>query len=149
MVAYQLLSDKPEVWFFGIMSNMTERGVAMRNWSTYDTNTMKIVRYLSVKLPQNTLDLTKPFNIASYALLTMMVAQVVGLEVGDFVHTLGDAHLYNNHLEQVEEQLSRTPYPLPTMKLNPEITDIFDFTFDDFELLDYQAHPHIKAPISI
>jgi thymidylate synthase len=79
----------------------------------------------------------------------MMVAQVVGLEVGDFVHTLGDAHLYNNHLEQVDEQLSRTPYALPTMKLNPAIKDIFDFTFEDFELVDYQAHPHIKAPISI
>jgi thymidylate synthase len=106
---------------------------------------------LSCQLYQRSADifLGVPFNIASYALLTMMVAQVVGLEVGDFVHTLGDAHLYNNHLEQVEEQLSRTPYPLPTMKLNPEITDIFDFTFDDFELLDYQAHPHIKAPISI
>jgi len=106
---------------------------------------------LSCQLYQRSADifLGVPFNIASYALLTMMVAQVVGLEPGDFVHTLGDAHLYNNHLEQVEEQLSRTPYALPTMKLNPQIRDIFDFTFDDFELLDYQAHPHIKAPISI
>lgn len=106
---------------------------------------------LSCQLYQRSADifLGVPFNIASYALLTMMVAQVVGLESGDFVHTLGDAHLYNNHLEQVDEQLSRTPYPLPTMKLNPEIRDIFDFSFDDFELLDYQAHPHIKAPISI
>jgi thymidylate synthase len=106
---------------------------------------------LSCQLYQRSADifLGVPFNIASYALLTMMVAQVVGLEPGDFVHTLGDAHLYNNHLEQVDEQLSRKPYPLPTMKLNPEISDIFDFTFDDFELLDYQAHPHIKAPISI
>jgi thymidylate synthase len=106
---------------------------------------------LSCQLYQRSADifLGVPFNIASYALLTMMVAQVVGLEPGDFVHTLGDAHLYNNHLEQVDEQLSRTPYPLPTMKLNQQVTDIFDFTFNDFELLDYQAHPHIKAPISI
>jgi len=106
---------------------------------------------LSCQLYQRSADifLGVPFNIASYALLTMMVAQVVGLQAGDFVHTLGDAHLYNNHLQQVDEQLSRTPYPLPTMKLNPEVRDIFDFTFDDFELLDYQAHPHIKAPISI
>ncbi|HEY9200939.1 MAG TPA: thymidylate synthase [Gammaproteobacteria bacterium] len=106
---------------------------------------------LSCQLYQRSADifLGVPFNIASYALLTMMVAQVVGLEPGDFVHTLGDAHLYNNHLQQVDEQLSRTPYPLPTMKLNPQVRDIFDFTFDDFELLDYQAHPHIKAPISI
>lgn len=106
---------------------------------------------LSCQLYQRSADifLGVPFNIASYALLTMMVAQVVGLEPGDFVHTLGDAHLYNNHLEQVDEQLSRTPYPLPTIKLNPQIRDIFDFTFDDFELFDYQAHPHIKAPISI
>lgn len=106
---------------------------------------------LSCQLYQRSADifLGVPFNIASYALLTMMVAQVVGLQAGDFVHTLGDAHLYNNHLQQVDEQLSRTPYPLPTMKLNPEVRDIFDFTFDDFELIDYQAHPHIKAPISI
>lgn len=106
---------------------------------------------LSCQLYQRSADifLGVPFNIASYALLTMMVAQVVGLEPGDFVHTLGDAHLYSNHLEQVDEQLSRTPYSLPTIKLNPQIRDIFDFTFDDFELFDYQAHPHIKAPISI
>ncbi len=106
---------------------------------------------LSCQLYQRSADifLGVPFNIASYALLTMMVAQVVGLEPGDFVHTLGDAHLYNNHLEQVDEQLSRTPYALPTIKLNPEISDIFDFSYEDFELLDYQAHPHIKAPISI
>jgi thymidylate synthase len=90
-----------------------------------------------------------PFNIASYALLTMMVAQVAGLAPGDFVHTLGDAHLYLNHLEQADEQLTRTPKPLPTMRLNPEVTDLFAFRYEDFELEGYQAHPHIKAPIAV
>lgn len=94
-------------------------------------------------------NVTKPFNIASYALLTMMIAQVCDLEVGDFIHTFGDAHLYLNHLEQVDEQLSRKPFPKPTMKINSEVKDIFDFKFDDFELVDYQAHPHIKAPVAI
>ena len=90
-----------------------------------------------------------PFNIASYALLTMMVAQVTGLKAGDFVHTLGDAHLYMNHLSQADEQLTRDPRPLPTMWINPEVTDLFAFTFDDFELKDYDPHPHIKAPIAV
>ncbi len=90
-----------------------------------------------------------PFNIASYALLTMMVAQVCDLTPGDFVHTFGDAHLYSNHLDQVKEQLSRTPHPLPQMKLNPAIKDIFGFRFEDFELVNYVAHPAIKAPIAI
>ena len=94
-------------------------------------------------------DVTKPFNIASYALLTMMVAQVCGLEVGDFVHTFGDAHLYSNHAEQVEIQLAREPLPLPTMKLNPAVKSIFDFTYDDFELTGYECHPGIRAPIAI
>lgn len=79
----------------------------------------------------------------------MMMAQVCGLEAGDFVHTLGDAHLYSNHLEQTELQLSREPYPLPTMKINPEIKDIFDFTFDDFELVGYESHPHIKGVVAV
>ena len=106
---------------------------------------------LSCQLYQRSADifLGVPFNIASYALLTMMVAQVVGLKPGDFVHTLGDAHLYNNHLVQVDEQLGRQPYGLPKMKLNTGINNIFDFKFEDFELSDYEAHPHIKAPISI
>jgi len=90
-----------------------------------------------------------PFNIASYALLTMMVAQVCDFELGDFIHTFGDAHLYSNHLEQANEQLSREPFPLPVMKLNPVIKSIFDFQIDDFELVDYQSHPHIKAPVAI
>ncbi|MCC5880671.1 MAG: thymidylate synthase [Idiomarina sp.] len=106
---------------------------------------------LSCQLYQRSADifLGVPFNIASYALLTLMIAQVCGLEPGDFVHTFGDAHLYSNHFEQAKEQLSRTPYSLPTMRINPEVKDLFAFTFDDFELLDYQAHPHIKAPIAV
>ena len=106
---------------------------------------------LSCQLYQRSADifLGVPFNIASYALLTMMVAQVTGLKPGDFVHTLGDAHLYNNHLEQARLQTTRQPYPLPQMKLNPEVTSIFDFQYEDFELAGYQAHPHIKAEISV
>ncbi|MEY3565402.1 MAG: hypothetical protein RJA23_1572, partial [Bacteroidota bacterium] len=90
-----------------------------------------------------------PFNIASYALFTMMVAQVCDLEPGDFVHTFGDAHLYLNHLEQTELQLSRECRPLPTMKINPAVKDIFAFTYEDFELQNYDPHPHIKAPVAI
>jgi thymidylate synthase len=106
---------------------------------------------LSCQLYQRSGDifLGVPFNIASYALLTMMVAQVCDLEVGDFVHTLGDAHLYLNHLEQADLQLSRTPFPRPTMRVNTEIKDIFAFSYDDFTLDNYQAHPHIKAPVAI
>jgi thymidylate synthase len=106
---------------------------------------------LSCQLYQRSADifLGVPFNIASYALLTMMIAQVTGLEPGEFVHTFGDAHLYLNHLEQTQEQLRREPYPLPTMRINPEVKSIFDFKYDDFELVDYQFHPHIKAPVAI
>ena len=106
---------------------------------------------LSCQLYQRSADifLGVPFNIASYALLTMMIAQVCDLDVGDFVHTLGDAHLYSNHMEQTDLQLSREPYPLPTMKINPEIKSIFDFTIDDFELVGYQAHEHIKGVVAV
>lgn len=106
---------------------------------------------LSCQLYQRSADifLGVPFNIASYALLTMMVAQVCDLTPGDFVHTFGDAHLYSNHMDQVNEQLSRTPHPLPQMKLNPAIKDIFGFSIEDFELVNYLAHPAIKAPIAI
>lgn len=106
---------------------------------------------LSCQLYQRSADvfLGVPFNIASYALLTMMVAQVCGLAYGDFVHSFGDVHLYNNHIEQARLQLSRTPYDLPTMKMNPEVKDIFGFQFEDFTLENYQSHPHIKAPVAV
>lgn len=106
---------------------------------------------LSCQLYQRSADvfLGVPFNIASYALLTMMVAQVCGLGLGDFVHTFGDAHLYLNHLEQAKLQLTRKPYHLPVMKINPVVNSIFDFSYDDFELENYEAHPHIKAEISV
>ncbi len=106
---------------------------------------------LSCQLYQRSADifLGLPFNIASYSLLTMMVAQVTGLQPGEFVHTLGDAHLYLNHLEQADLQLSREPYPLPQMKINPEVSSIFDFKYEDFELINYQCHPRIPAPIAV
>ncbi|MDE6307698.1 MAG: thymidylate synthase, partial [Bacteroidales bacterium] len=90
-----------------------------------------------------------PFNIASYTLLTAMVAQVCGLKPGTFVHTLGDAHLYSNHLEQARLQLTRTPFPLPTLELNPDVRNLDDFTYEDIRILNYQAHPHIKADVAV
>jgi thymidylate synthase len=106
---------------------------------------------LSCQLYQRSADifLGVPFNIASYALLLQMMAQVTGLEAGDFVHTFGDAHLYLNHLEQADLQLSRIPHKLPQMYINPDVKDLFAFTFDDFELQDYDPHPHIKAPVAV
>ena len=106
---------------------------------------------LSLQLYQRSADifLGVPFNIASYALLLQMMAQVTGLKAGDFVHTLGDAHIYNNHLEQVKLQLSREPRPLPHMTLNPEVKSIFDFQYEDFQLTDYNPHPHIKGEVSV
>jgi thymidylate synthase len=106
---------------------------------------------LSCQLYQRSADtfLGVPFNIASYALFTMMLAQVCGYELGDFVHTFGDAHIYSNHMEQVELQLSREPKELPTMKINPEVKDIFSFTIEDFELINYDPHPHIKGAVAV
>ena len=106
---------------------------------------------LSCQLYQRSADtfLGVPFNIASYALFTMMIAQVCDLEPGEFVHTFGDVHLYNNHIEQAQLQLQRTPKKLPTMKINPNIKNIFDFTYEDFELVNYDPHPHIKAEVSL
>ncbi|HMP06028.1 MAG TPA: thymidylate synthase, partial [Lacipirellulaceae bacterium] len=106
---------------------------------------------LSCQLYQRSADvfLGVPFNIASYALLTMMTAQAAGLQPGEFIHTLGDAHLYDNHLEQAALQLTRQPRPLPTMRLNPAITDLLAFRFEDFMLENYDPHPHIKAPVAV
>ncbi len=106
---------------------------------------------LSCQLYQRSADvfLGVPFNIASYAILTLMIAQVTGLQPGDFVHTFGDAHLYSNHMDQVEEQLAREPYPLPTLAINPNVDDLFDFVYDDFELLEYQCHGPISAPVAV
>jgi len=108
-------------------------------------------RRLSCQLYQRSADvfLGVPFNIASYALLTMMIAQVCDLEPGDFVHSFGDVHLYNNHFEQAELQLSRTPFSLPQMKINPDVKDIYSFRFEDFELVNYQSHPGIKAAVAV
>jgi len=106
---------------------------------------------LSCQLYQRSADifLGVPFNIGSYALLTMMMAQVCGYEAGEFIHTFGDAHIYNDHVEQLELQLSREPKKLPTMRLNPEVKNLFNFTYDDFELIDYDHHPHIKGKVSV
>ncbi|MGM0580815.1 MAG: thymidylate synthase [Bacteroidota bacterium] len=146
-----------------IKNNPNSRRIMVSAWNVADVPNMALPPChalfqfyvadgkLSCQLYQRSADvfLGVPFNIASYALLTMMVAQVCDLEPGDFIHTLGDAHLYSNHLEQTELQLSREPYALPKMKINPEVKNIFDFKFEDFELVDYQYHPHIKAPVAV
>lgn len=106
---------------------------------------------LSCQLYQRSADvfLGVPFNIASYSLLTLMVAQVTGLQPGDFIHTFGDVHIYSNHVEQVKLQLTRKPFPLPQMKINPDVKDIFGFRYEDFELVNYQSHPHIKGDVAV
>jgi thymidylate synthase len=146
-----------------IKSNPDSRRLIVSAWNVTDLPGMALMPChtlfqfyvangkLSCQLYQRSADvfLGVPFNIASYALLTMMIAQVCDLEAGEFIHTFGDVHIYNNHMEQVKLQLSRTPYPLPKMKLNPAIKSIFDFKFEDFRLENYQSHPAIKAPVAV
>jgi thymidylate synthase len=151
----QLISD--------IKTNPTSRRLIVSAWNVGDLDKMNLPPChllfqfyvndgkLSCQLYQRSADifLGVPFNIASYALLTMMVAQVTGLKPGDFVHTFGDAHIYNNHFDQVNLQISRTPFPLPQMEINPDVKSIFGFKYDDFCLVNYQCHPHIKGDVSI
>jgi thymidylate synthase len=146
-----------------IRTNPDSRRLIVSAWNVGDLDRMALApchslfqfyvaeERLSCQLYQRSADLFLgvPFNIASYALLTLMIAQVTGLEPGEFVHTFGDAHLYLNHLDQVEEQLSRTPRARPTMRLNPAVDSIFDFRYEDFELLDYDPHPRISAPVAV
>lgn len=146
-----------------IKNNPDSRRIIVSSWNVADLKNMKLPPChaffqfyvadgkLSLQLYQRSADifLGVPFNIASYALLLKMMAQVTGLEEGDFIHTFGDAHIYLNHLDQVNLQLSREPRPLPTMKMNPDVKDIFDFRFEDFELTDYDPHPHIKGAVSV
>ena len=146
-----------------IKTNPTSRRLIVSAWNIGDLDKMNLPPChllfqfyvndgrLSCQLYQRSADifLGVPFNIASYALLTMMVAQVTGLKPGDFVHTFGDAHIYNNHFDQVNLQLSRAPFPLPQMKINPEVKSIFGFKYDDFELINYQCHPHIKGEVAV
>ena len=146
-----------------IQNNPDSRRIIVSEWNVADLPQMNLPPChaffqfyvangkLSLQLYQRSADifLGVPFNIASYALLLMMVAQVTGLEAGDFVHTLGDAHIYNNHIEQVREQLSREPRALPKMKLTPDVKSIFDFKYEDFELTDYNPHPHIAGKVAV
>jgi thymidylate synthase len=146
-----------------LKTNPDSRRMIISAWNVADLPKMKLMPChclfqfyvangtLSCQLYQRSADvfLGVPFNIASYALLTMMIAQVCDLQPGEFIHSFGDVHLYNNHVEQARLQLSRTPFPLPQMKINPAVTDIFAFRFEDFELVNYQCHPAIKAPVAV
>ncbi|HSF23954.1 MAG TPA: thymidylate synthase, partial [Blastocatellia bacterium] len=146
-----------------IKSNPDSRRLIVTAWNPGEISRMKLPPChalfqfyvsegrLSCQLYQRSADvfLGVPFNIASYALLTMMVAQVCGLRAGEFVHTFGDVHLYSNHIEQAREQLNRGPLKLPLMKINPDVRSIFDFDYPDFELIGYHAHPHIKAEVAV
>ena len=146
-----------------IKNNPDSRRIIVSSWNVADLGNMNLPPChcffqfyvadgkLSLQLYQRSADifLGVPFNIASYALLLKMMAQVTGLKEGDFVHTLGDAHIYNNHMEQVQLQLTREPRALPQMKINPDVKNIFDFKFEDFELTDYDPHPHIKGVVSV
>jgi thymidylate synthase len=155
--------DQIEALVEGIRTNPDSRRHIVSAWNVAEVNHMALPPChtlfqfyvadgkLSCQLYQRSADifLGVPFNIASYALLTMMIAQVCDLELGDFVHTMGDAHLYTNHLEQTDLQLSRSPLPLPQMRLNPDVKDIFGFVYEDFELTGYECHGAIKAPIAV
>lgn len=146
-----------------IKTNPDSRRMIVNAWNVADLSKMALTPChalfqfyvadgkLSCQLYQRSADvfLGVPFNIASYALLTMMIAQVCRLEYGEFVHTFGDVHLYSNHIEQAKLQLTRKPFPLPTMKINPDVKDLFSFRFEDFTLENYESHPHIKAPVAI
>ncbi|RYY68850.1 MAG: thymidylate synthase [Chitinophagaceae bacterium] len=152
-----------------LKTNPDSRRMIISAWNVADLPKMKLMpchclfqfytsapdetgrRKLSCQLYQRSADvfLGVPFNIASYALFTMMIAQVVDMDLGDFVHSFGDVHLYSNHFEQAALQLTRTPFPLPQMKIDPSVKDIFDFKFEDFELINYQSHPGIKAPVAV
>ena len=157
------ITDQVSELITQIKSNPNSRRLIISAWNVGELNKMALmpchamVQFyvaegkLSCQLYQRSADvfLGVPFNIASYALLTLMIAQVCDLEPGEFIHTFGDVHLYNNHLEQAHLQLTRTPYPLPQMNLNPAVKDIFNFKFEDFTLADYQHHPAIKAPVAV
>ena len=151
-----------------LKSNPDSRRLIISAWNVADLPEMKLMpchclfqfytaptgsgkRKLSCQLYQRSADvfLGVPFNIASYALLTMMIAQVCDMEPGEFIHSFGDVHLYNNHFEQAQLQLSRKPFPLPQMKINPAVKSIFDFNYEDFELVNYESHPGIKAPVAV